>query len=33
MVLVSTRRRDLAGSVAGLLNLPSHAAHSCVVVD
>ena len=29
--LVSTRRRDFAGSVAVLLNLPPHAAHSSVV--
>jgi len=31
--LVSTCRRDLAGSVAGVLNLPSHVAHSFVVLD
>jgi hypothetical protein len=29
---VSTRRRALAGSVAGLLNLSTHAAHFFVVL-
>lgn len=29
---VSTGRRDLAGSVADLLNLSHHAAHSFVVL-
>jgi hypothetical protein len=31
--VVSTRRRGVAGSAAGWLNLPTHAEHSFVVLD